>query len=757
MHLVYSDASLNQDYPKPNKPLSTHFIVLRGEVEMNRKSIFLSFILVSVIFTLPSTSKGFSSQSLGPGKMTYVIAGSPGGPSTVDPALAYDTGSGELIQNVYDPLVFLNGTGSDVVPWLASSYYVSPDGQTYSFMIREGVQWQDAAYGTVTPADAEYSLKKVLVRDYTGGPAWMLWFPIFGRYAANLTDPLAQGITIDNAITSNATHVTIHFQTGKAYPPFLGILANTWGSIMSRQWCINHGDWNPDVDRLSDGTWVNAHDPVTSPLDSPISPSDPAMHHMMGSGPFKFNYLNTGVAWSILRNPNFWGGWGTSRTSLLGMPTTSRGYLDEIVEYFISDPATRIAGFTGTNPIYDSIAVPKSQMSLVWQQPGIKCQYPLPELSIDAMLFNYDAGITSPYIGTPTGYGYFGEAGITPDFFSDIHARKAVAYSFNWTQFISSAFMGEAEQNAIPVPDSFKFFNGSLPKYAINITRAIEEWQLAWGGQVWANGFRFSVVYGYYGNEVRQTAAQLIKAALEAENPKFHVDVISYAWDTYFYDPATMPIYIAGWVVDYPDVHDFAEPFMASKGYFGSMQHISEDPFSSEMDNLIEWGARNTTDVGRNANYQQLWNLYLQQVPSVPLEQPLGRRWARDWIHGWYFNPIFPGVYGYSLWKEDIHQASGPFAGTSANCEDINEDGKVDIKDIAMAAKAYGSYYIQPALPPYPVGTPGTYYLNWNSKADVNVVNISTGARGDMKIDIKDLAQIAKLYGFIADPWTPGP
>jgi hypothetical protein len=50
--------------------------------------------------------------------------------------------------------------------------------------------------------------------------------------------------------------------------------------------------------------------------------------------------------------------------------------------------------------------------------------------------------------------------------------------------------------------------------------------------------------------------------------------------------------------------------------------------------------------------------------------------------------------------------------------------------------------------PPRPSGyaTP-----NWNSKADVNVVNISTGARGDMKIDIEDLSTIAKLYGFIGD------
>ena len=725
---------------------------------MNLKFLVLSLILLSVLFVFPSTSRGFSSQSLGAGKMTYVIANIAGGPSTVDPALAYDMASGELVQNVYDTLVFLNRTGSEVVPWLASSYNVSSDGQTYSFMIRTGVQWQNATYGTVTPADVEYSLKKVLVRDYTGGPAWMLWFPIFGQYAANLTDPVAQGMAIDNAITSNITHVTIHFQTGRAYQPFLGILANTWGSIQSKQWCIDHGDWNPAVSRLSDDTWVNAHDPPVSPLDVPA-------YRMMGSGPFKFNYLNAGVAWSVLRNVNFCGGWGTKRASVLGLSMTTRGYLDEIVEYFIGDYATRYAGFAGPSPIYDSITVPASQMSTVWQQPGIRCQYPLTELVIDAMFFGYDVELTSPYIGTPTGYGYFGENGITPNFFSDVHARKAMAYSFNWTQCISSVFMGEAKQNAIPVPDSFKFFNASLPKYEVNITRAVEEWKLAWGGNstspgpVWTQGFRFSMVLSRTQPPYQVAAAAILKANVEAQNPKFHVDVVAEGPPTWDWPPGWVPlkpVFFGGWLVDYPDVHDFVEPFIASWGHYASWQQISNDPYSTEMDNLIEWGVNNATDAGRNANYQRLWQLYIQQVPSIPLVQPLGRRWARDWLHGWYYNPIFPGVYGYSLWKEDIYQTSGPFAGMHANWEDINEDGKVDIRDLATSARAFSAYYIQPILPPNPPGSPGFYMPNWNSKADVNVVNVVTGGRGDMKIDIKDLATIAKLYGFIGDPWTPG-
>ena len=169
------------------------------------------------------------------------------------------------------------------------------------------------------------------------------------------------------------------------------------------------------------------------------------------------------------------------------------------------------------------------------------------------------------------------------------------------------------------------------------------------------------------------------------------------------------------------------------------------DPYSPLMDNLIEWGRHNATFEGRNYNYQRLWQLYIQQVPSVPLEEVIGRRFERDWVQGWYYNPAYPGVYGYTMWKQEL-----PW-------EDVNSDGKVDIKDLATAAKSFGAYYIQPLLPPNPSGPPGYYTPNWNSKADVNVVNVVTDGRSDMKIDIKDLAAIAKLFGYIAPEWQPPP
>ena len=762
---------------------------------MNKKllSLALTMVLTLILF-FPIIAKGISIQSLGPGKTKYVIASTGGGPQTVDPALAYDVASCELVENVYDPLIFFRAASSNTyVPWLATSYTISPDGLTYNFVIRTGVQWQNPVYGTVTPTDVAYSLQRVLVRDYSKGPAWMLWYPIFGLYKAtdygDITQPAvatALGNLINNAITSSASSVTINFQTGKAYTPFLGILAQTLGSIVCKQWCINYGDWNPAVNSLTAGTWVNARNPSSSPLDNPYA--------MMGSGPFEFNYLISppNVAWSIIRNggqagpgeaadptptTSFWGGWGTTRLTNLGIslgPNTQVGYVSEIQENFTSF-STALPGFTSSPPIYDTIAVPRSQMATVWQQPGVKCWYPLNMLYINALLFNYNTSMQSTYIGTPTSPTYFGPNGIRPDFFSDIHCRKAMAYSFNYTQFIQTAYLGEARQPVIPLPTGMQSqfeYAGTLKKYSVNFTKAVEEWQLAWGGgptpgPVWTNGFTFDIPY-IIGNVPMQTAAQMLQAALMMENIAFTVNIVGVSSALYSSalnstsngGRSIMPVFTIPWLADFPDVDDFASSFISSKGAsLGFAQSVFKDPQSPSMDNLITWGAHNVTDGttspypanSRNYNYQQLWDLYIQQVPSVPLAQPMGRRWGRDWVHGLYYNnPALPGVLGYTIWKGNIFGA-----GKYATWEDITEDGVVAIKDLATAAKAYGAYFlgklppmfpVTPSTPGYPNPQWGTYTANWDSRADVDQ---------DMKVGIKDLSRIAKLYGFVAAPWTP--
>jgi hypothetical protein len=52
-----------------------------------------------------------------------------------------------------------------------------------------------------------------------------------------------------------------------------------------------------------------------------------------------------------------------------------------------------------------------------------------------------------------------------------------------------------------------------------------------------------------------------------------------------------------------------------------------------------------------------LQKLYFEDCPAVPLYQPIGRRFEREWVQGWYYNTVIGSIganYFYVQWKEYI-------------------------------------------------------------------------------------------------------
>ncbi|HLJ59300.1 MAG TPA: ABC transporter substrate-binding protein [bacterium] len=71
-------------------------------------------------------------------------------PSTFNPILANSTASTGPLGYLFDGLVEANGKTTDIEPGLAESWTVSKDGRTWSFVLRQGLQWDD---GTPLTAD----------------------------------------------------------------------------------------------------------------------------------------------------------------------------------------------------------------------------------------------------------------------------------------------------------------------------------------------------------------------------------------------------------------------------------------------------------------------------------------------------------------------------------------------------------------------------------------------------------------------------
>ncbi len=91
-------------------------------MERIMKGTLAVFLVVTVFFA------GCVGQSKPEGKEPMVIIrASISDPESVDPAFDYETAGGEIIENVYERLVWYDGAAIDkFIPWLAESYTVSP-------------------------------------------------------------------------------------------------------------------------------------------------------------------------------------------------------------------------------------------------------------------------------------------------------------------------------------------------------------------------------------------------------------------------------------------------------------------------------------------------------------------------------------------------------------------------------------------------------------------------------------------------------
>jgi len=166
---------------------------------------------------------------------------------------------------------------------------------------------------------------------------------------------------------------------------------------------------------------------------------------------------------------------------------------------------------------------------------------------------------------------------------------------------------------------------------------------------------------------------------------------------------------ISGWLADYPDPHNFVHPFMHSDGVFAYWQRYS----NATVDALVEEGIRTLNETRRREIYYQLQKIYHDEVPSVPLVQPVGRHWERDWVQGWYYNPTYPGSYFYHLWKGylgdtdkdydvDLTDLYNVLIGYGLTIEDaivmygvpsgtdVDKDGMVDLDDLYWVLINYG-------------------------------------------------------------------
>lgn len=79
---------------------------------------------------------------------------------TLDPTIGYDEVGYYVLHPLFDTLVDFSPTGVDIVPRLARSWSISPDGLVYTFELQPGIAFSDGA--PITAAHFKFSLERAL-------------------------------------------------------------------------------------------------------------------------------------------------------------------------------------------------------------------------------------------------------------------------------------------------------------------------------------------------------------------------------------------------------------------------------------------------------------------------------------------------------------------------------------------------------------------------------------------------------------------
>ncbi len=217
----------------------------------NSKATTLMLLLATTLIS----SVYFSSSNL-----TAVSAQSQSGPSItwetlnthqfIDPQVSYFSYDFGVMQNVYEPLLFYNGTCSTcIIPWLAQSFTSSQDLKSYSFTLRSGITFAD---GEKLDATAVYfTLNRLLVMDgstpigHGTQASWIVQQLLNTSFSTTLGGKVTYNSAyVDSVLGENFVQTTgpLTFtlnvmQPNSAFPYLLG---NEWANIVAPNYVMQH-------------------------------------------------------------------------------------------------------------------------------------------------------------------------------------------------------------------------------------------------------------------------------------------------------------------------------------------------------------------------------------------------------------------------------------------------------------------------------------------------------------------------------------
>jgi peptide/nickel transport system substrate-binding protein len=100
---------------------------------------------------------------------------------------------------------------------------------------------------------------------------------------------------------------------------------------------------------------------------------------------------------------------------------------------------------------------------------------------------------------------------------------------------------------------------------------------------------------------------------------------------------------------DIHDPHNWYQPYIV--GTYGRRQKLPAE-LTAMFSEYIDKGVAETDPAKRAEIYTELNQVIFDQAPQIILAIATQRHYEQRWVQGWFYNPITPGTYFYSLSKK---------------------------------------------------------------------------------------------------------
>ncbi len=352
------------------------------------------------------------------GKLVRSIIAS--NPATLNYWTANDTTSRELASLMYAGLLEIDAYTGDVVPGLAESFTVDPDGVTYTTKLRKGLKWSDGH--PITAEDVAYTWNTIVKGGY-GNSSLRDVTTVEGK---------SPTVTVVDELTNK-------FVTVKPFAPFVRMMGLPFAPKHIVEPIIKKADGR----KLFGNLWSTESKPES----------------FVTSGMFTLDSFVPSQRISFKKSKNFY---------TVGPDNKPLPYLERITYQFVPDVNTNLLKFKGKELDISTVRCRDAGDLVPRAKEGNFKLYDFgPGQGSTFIMFNMNQR-KNPKTGKP----YVDP--IKSAWFNDVNFRQAISHTVDRQSIVSNYFKGLGDPTFSAQVSTSPFYNANLKPYSKDLTVAKE-------------------------------------------------------------------------------------------------------------------------------------------------------------------------------------------------------------------------------------------------------------------------------------------